>query len=125
LDEWSTFDIPVCGVMEADAPSPSAGAPAPSPVSASEKVCDAQLYSPQEANPVTPTPLCLQAAAAARIADEPDIFEAAKWGNLDLVKDHVTAEPGCVHKTTKGGRYGTLWHSYQLCIPFQLHFEYL
>ena len=94
--------------MDAAAPSPSAPAPAPAPVSASEKVCDAQLYPPQEPNPVTPTHLCLQAAAAARIADEPDIFEAAKWGDLDLVKDHVIAEPGCVHKTQRGGRYDAL-----------------
>ena len=38
----------------------------------------------------------LQAAAAARIAGKPDIFAAAKSGDLALVQDHVTADASCV-----------------------------
>ena len=37
-----------------------------------------------------------QAAAAARIVGKDGIIEAAEKGNLDLVKDHVLADAGCV-----------------------------
>jgi hypothetical protein len=43
-----------------------------------------------------------QAAAAARIAGKPDVIEAAKSGNIELVKDHVVADAGCVHKADSG-----------------------
>ncbi len=40
----------------------------------------------------------LQAAAAARIQGQPDIFEAAKSGNAALVKDHFVADATSIHK---------------------------
>jgi len=40
----------------------------------------------------------LQAAAAARIQGKPDIFEAARSGDLSLVRDHLTADPSCVDR---------------------------
>jgi hypothetical protein len=43
--------------------------------------------------------LTSQAEAAARIAGKDGIFEAVYMGNFDLVKDHVLADAGCVHKT--------------------------
>jgi hypothetical protein len=43
-----------------------------------------------------------QAAAAARIVGKPDVIEAAKSGNTELVKDHVVADAGCVHKADNG-----------------------
>ena len=43
-----------------------------------------------------PMSFVLQAAAAARIKGKPDIFKAAKSGDLSLVRDHVTADPSCV-----------------------------
>jgi hypothetical protein len=46
----------------------------------------------------------LQAAArraAARIAGKPDVINAAERGDIELVKDHVVADTGCVHK--RGG----------------------
>jgi hypothetical protein len=45
-----------------------------------------------------PSSLTLQAAAAARIMGKRDVFNAAAIGNYELVKDHVAADPGCVHK---------------------------
>jgi hypothetical protein len=39
-----------------------------------------------------------QAAAAARIAGKPDVINAAVDGNIELVKDHVVADAGCVQK---------------------------
>ncbi len=47
---------------------------------------------------MTPAPLfVLQAAAAARVAGKPSIIKAAKSGDIELVRDHVTADPACVH----------------------------
>ena len=43
-----------------------------------------------------PMSFVLQAAAAARVKGKPDIIEAAKSGDLSLVRDHVTADPSCV-----------------------------
>jgi hypothetical protein len=43
----------------------------------------------------------LQAAAAARIVGKPDVINAARDGNIELVKDHVVADAGCVHKTNQ------------------------
>jgi len=37
-------------------------------------------------------------AAAARIVGQPDIFTAARNGNLSLVKDHVLADETSVNK---------------------------
>jgi hypothetical protein len=45
-------------------------------------------------------------AAASRVLGKPDILEAAKLGNVALVKDHVTAEPACVNK--RSGRCACL-----------------
>jgi len=42
---------------------------------------------------VQQTLAALQAAAAARVADEPDIFDAAGTGNGDLVFYHLIADP--------------------------------
>ena len=30
---------------------------------------------------------------------KPDVIDAAMNGNIELVKDHVVADAGCVHKT--------------------------
>jgi hypothetical protein len=40
-----------------------------------------------------------QAAAAARIVGKDDVIKAAKDLNVELVKDHVVADAGCVHQT--------------------------
>jgi hypothetical protein len=48
----------------------------------------------------------LSAECQARIYNT-NVFQAAKSGNLNLVKDHVTADASCVHKTDRGG-YGSL-----------------
>ena len=40
-----------------------------------------------------------QAAAAARIVGKDDVIKAAERGDIELVKDHVVADAGCVHKT--------------------------
>jgi hypothetical protein len=45
--------------------------------------------------------LISQAAAAARIAGKDDVIEAAKSGDIELVKDHVVAGAGCVLKANK------------------------
>jgi len=39
-----------------------------------------------------------QAAAAARIAGKPGIFDAAYSGDVKLVEDHCIADPACVHQ---------------------------
>jgi hypothetical protein len=52
-------------------------------------------------SPPPPPPHCFripQAAAAARIAGKPDVINAAEMGNIELVKDHVVADAGCVLK---------------------------
>jgi hypothetical protein len=41
------------------------------------------------------------AAAAARIVGKPDILEAARDGNVALVKDHILADPVCVNKRSE------------------------
>ena len=61
------------------------------PAPASQKVCHTQLYLR-----FAPTHAYRQAAAAARIVGKPDVFEAAESGDLELVKDHVLADAGCV-----------------------------
>ncbi len=58
--------------------------------------CDAQPYSR-----FAPTHAYRQAAAAARIVGKPDVFDAAKSGDIELVKDHVVADEGCVLKADK------------------------
>ena len=72
-------------------------ATSPAPVSASEKVC--MLNHNPTVNLLTPIS---QAAAAARIVGKPDVIHAAKSGNLQLVKDHVVVDAGCVHMTDGG-----------------------
>jgi hypothetical protein len=42
--------------------------------------------------------LSASAAAAARIVGKPDIFEAAGLGDVDLVRDHILADPDCVNE---------------------------
>ena len=51
--------------------------------------------------PLLRVTIVLQAAAAARIAGRGDIFKAAKDGDLELVRDHVAADPASVHKRDK------------------------
>jgi hypothetical protein len=54
--------------------------------------------------PLTPLlrfAIVLQAAAAARIAGKDDIFKAAKGGDLELVQDHVAANPTSVRERDK------------------------
>ena len=47
--------------------------------------------------------VCFQAASVAMAAAlNSDVIEAAKSGDLELVKEHVLADAGCVH-TTDGG----------------------
>jgi hypothetical protein len=63
----------------------------------------------------TPTPLRIyprllcKAAAAARIVGKPDVIHAAKSGNLQLVKDHVVVDAGCVHMADGG--WDSMLHS--------------
>jgi hypothetical protein len=80
-------------------------ATAPAPVSASEKVC--MLNHNPTANLLTPIS---QAAAAARIVGKPDVIHAAKSGNLQLVKDHVVVDAGCVH--IANGECDSLWRNH-------------
>ena len=40
----------------------------------------------------------LQAAAATRVAGKPGIIEAAESGDIELVRDRITAYPAYVHK---------------------------
>ncbi len=40
----------------------------------------------------------LQAAATVCIKDKPDVWKAAENGDIELVPDHVTADPTCVHE---------------------------
>jgi hypothetical protein len=49
-----------------------------------------------------PVSFVLQAAAAARIQGKPDIIEAAKSGDLSLVRDHLTADPCCIGRRDGG-----------------------
>ncbi len=46
-------------------------------------------------------------AAAARIVGMPGVLNAIAQGNLELVKDHVSADAGCIHKTD-GWKYDCL-----------------
>jgi hypothetical protein len=48
---------------------------------------------------------CAQAAAAARVADEPDIFHAARTGNSDLVYYHLIADPDSAKSCDERSRY--------------------
>ena len=52
-------------------------------------------YHPER--PGAPIHMCLQAAAAARVAGKPSIIGAAKSGDIELVRDHVIADPARVH----------------------------
>ena len=47
----------------------------------------------------------LQASAAARLAGRPDVFDAVESGDLDLVFDHIVAEPKCASHLCRGERY--------------------
>ena len=49
-----------------------------------------------------PISFVLQAAAASRIKGKPDVIEAAKSGDLSLVRDHVAADPSCVGRRDGG-----------------------
>jgi hypothetical protein len=42
--------------------------------------------------------LFFEAAATARIVGKGNIFKAVENGSLDLVKDHIIADPSCIHK---------------------------
>jgi hypothetical protein len=44
----------------------------------------------------SPTHAYRQAAAAARIVGKADVINAAENGDIELVKDHVMADKGCV-----------------------------
>ena len=46
----------------------------------------------------------MQAAAAARIAGKPDILTATANGNLELVEDHIIANPASIHVCDGDGR---------------------
>ncbi len=48
--------------------------------------------------PLLRVTIVLQAAAAARIAGKDEILKAAKDGDLQLVRDHVAADPASVHE---------------------------
>jgi hypothetical protein len=45
--------------------------------------------------------LITAAAAAARIAGKPNIFDAAASGDVKLVEDHCIADPACVHQRNR------------------------
>ena len=49
-----------------------------------------------------PTHAYRQAAAAARIVGKDDVIDAARSGNIELVKDHVMADAGCVLQADSG-----------------------
>jgi hypothetical protein len=63
-------------------------------------------FLPQRAAAYPPSTLYsplpfVQSAAAARIADKPDIIEAAESGNMGLVRDHVIVDPLSIHKQSQ------------------------
>jgi hypothetical protein len=100
LEKVKMTEIQIEAIMEAIASAPvpaptSAAAHAPRPASASEKVFHSQPYSNFA---LCPNSRVLQAAAAARIVGKDDVTIAAMKGNIELVKDHVVADAGCVHK---------------------------
>ena len=59
-----------------------------------------------------------QAAAAARIVGKPNVFDAARSGDIELVKDHFVADAGCVLKATNS-RYDCLFLALALPQPMQ------
>jgi hypothetical protein len=71
-------------------------------------------HVPQAAAAASP-----QAAAAARIAGKRDIITAAKYGDISLVGDHITADPSSVNK--KDTEYDTaapnLFFNIQYSLP--------
>jgi hypothetical protein len=60
-----------------------------------------------------------QAAAAARIAGKPNVFDAASSGDIELVKDHFVADAGCVLKADRNSRYDCLFLALALPQPMQ------
>jgi hypothetical protein len=78
---------------------------------------------PHPPRPPPPPPLLThpfrvsQAAAAARIVGNRDVFRAASIGNIELVKDHVVADAGCVLKADS--RYVCLFLALALPQPMQ------
>ena len=60
-------------------------------------------------SPFARTHACFQAAAAARIKGKPDVIEAAKSGDFNLVKDHYIADAGSVRKANV--KYDSLLHT--------------
>jgi hypothetical protein len=66
-----------------------------------------------------PTHAYRQAAAAARIVGKSDVIEAAKSGNIELVKDHFVADAGCVFKADSK-QYDCLFLALALLQPMQL-----
>jgi hypothetical protein len=81
---------------DVEAAPPSEGKVA-AQASASERVRHGTMSS----FALCPNSRVLQAAAAARIVGKPDVIEAAERGDFELVKDHVVADAGCVHKTNE------------------------
>jgi hypothetical protein len=57
-------------------------------------------------------------AAAARIVGKADVIEAAKSGNIELVKDHFVADAGCVFKADSE-YYDCLFLALALLQPMQ------
>jgi hypothetical protein len=55
-----------------------------------------QLHAPPA--PDTPFHMCLQANAVACIEGKAEAWKAAESGNIELILDHVAADPACVHK---------------------------
>jgi hypothetical protein len=43
---------------------------------------------------------CVQAAAAARVADKDSIHEVARRGDIAAVQDYLIADASCVNQTT-------------------------
>jgi hypothetical protein len=91
---------------------------APAPASAAQQVCEFCDAQPHSRFP--PTHANRQAAAAARILGKPDVFEAAKSGDIELVKDHVMADAGCVLKADS--EYDYLFLALALPQPLPMQF---
>jgi hypothetical protein len=61
--------------------------------------CTLWVHSSDSVTPIITVVLQeVSAVAAARIEGKIDIFKAARVGDLQLVQDHVAADPASVHK---------------------------
>jgi hypothetical protein len=95
----------------------SRGASASEPQGAStiqprmDSSADVEAAPPSEGKVADEASASDRAAAAARIVGKPDVINAAMNGNIELVKDHVVADAGCVLKADSDEYTALIWSS--------------